>query len=616
MRTLNVGDYFLVSKNSISKMIGKDRVDEENVKATINYFENNGIEYFRGEVAIEEGNISFKQEFLNGEKIHIDTEARFGNSFLLHLDSLCEKEESFYSGKESYIEDIITIKQKEFKDGDLYTIPLSSMNNYDKLAFSDEFNESIERAINVGLKNIVFSVNYKDGTRKSAGDDLSDYYSDKNTERFDYSQFSISKSPVIRLFITNSLGETQFSLVELNNKEDYENLMKDNGDIVSRKFFSENVCKKHNANVLNFISILKENTLSLLLDIKEVRDNMEFIGNFRSDEHNFISTYNMRNYFKQHQLNKMVKLNDIKAVLIKKEDLSRNEKSNMNKESTHLVILSLPNQLNSKYLNLLKVEAILENGIYHYSKEKETISVFEFNKLIEESKNINFVKNDNNEKIPEIDFEYNQYKQMVKEKSEVFNGIEKGYAYLVGLNDIKKSIKSNEALNKIKIAESLGATSFILNVSSPHYFLMSDSAFENNSKVYIDRQRFVEMRLYPISGENYSVLNLELLSLMDENELTKENIAKTQELALKKGSIHDLYIGDFKAMESITLETVDTLNIISKVKDKMKLIEERKNPYFDMTTSLNDSILKMFSRMIKKGITEEKELRKSKKMNF
>ena len=218
--------------------------------------------------------------------------------------------------------------------------------------------------------------------------------------------------------------------------------------------------------------------------------------------------------------------------------------------------------------------------------------------------------------MPEIDFEYNQYKQMVKEKSEVFNGIEKGYAYLVGLNDIKKSIKSNEALNKIKIAENLGATSFILNVSSPHYFLMSDSAFENNSKIYIDRQRFVEMRLYPISGENYSVLNLELLSLMDENELTKENNARTQELALKKGSINDIYRGDFKAMESINLETLDTLNVISKVKDKMKLIEERKNTYFDMTTSLNDSIVKMFSRMIKKEITEEKELKKSKKMNF
>lgn len=47
MRTLNFGDHFLVSKKAISEMLGKERVDEKNVNATIKFFENNGIEYFR-----------------------------------------------------------------------------------------------------------------------------------------------------------------------------------------------------------------------------------------------------------------------------------------------------------------------------------------------------------------------------------------------------------------------------------------------------------------------------------------------------------------------------------------------------------------------------------------
>jgi hypothetical protein len=140
---------------------------------------------------------------------------------------------------------------------------------------------------------------------------------------------------------------------------------------------------------------------------------------------------------------------------------------------------------------------------------------------------------------------------------------------------------------------------------------MSDSPFENNEKIYIDRTRFVEMKLYPVSGANHRALNLDLISLMDKEELTKENIERMQEIALKKGSIHDVYVGDFKPMDCINLETFDALNVISKVKDKMLLIEDRKNPYFNMTTSLDDSILKMFSRIMSKKMSEEKEVKKT-----
>lgn len=610
MRTLNVGDYFLVSRNSISEMLGEDRVDEENVKATIKYFEEHGVEYFKGVVNLINGNMAFEQYFLDENKEKVDIKAAFGSSFLLHLDSICKKEESYYSGEISSIDDKFNVNGKDFYDGDLYTIPLSAMVEYDKKPFSDQFNESIERALSVGLKNIVLSVNFKDGERKSAGDDLTDYFSDKNTERFDYSQFSLSKSPAIRLFITNNLGENHFSLGDLDSKEDYESLISDNTEIVSRKFFSEKVCQKHNSNVLNFISTLKENTLSLLLDIKEVMKNIDFIGNFRSEKYNFIGAYDMRNHFKEYKLNKMINLNDVKAIFIKKEDLPEEEKQRIGENSTHIVVLSLPNQLDHRYLNLFKVEAVFSNGVYNYSKDKESISAFQFNKLIEESKDINVVKN-NGEKQPEVEFEYNQYRQMIKEKSEVFNGIEKGYAYIVNLSDIKNIIKSKSALQTIEKVENLGANAFILNVSSPHYFLMSDSPFENNEKIYIDRTRFVEMKLYPVSGANHRALNLDLISLMDKEELTKENIERMQEIALKKGSINDVYVGDFKPMDCINLETFDALNVISKVKDKMLLIEDRKNPYFNMTTSLDDSILKMFSRIMSKKMSEEKEVKKT-----
>lgn len=611
MRTLNLGDHFLVSKKAISEMLGKERVDEKNVNATIKFFENNGVEYFRGVVSIKQGNMDFEQHFLDKNKEKVEVKARFGNSFLLHLDSICEKEESFYSGKAGEISDPFIVKDSYFYDGDLYSFPLSSMVNYDLSKFSDSFNESIKRALNVGLKNIVFSVSYKDGIRKSAGDDLSDYYSDKNTEDFDYSQFSMSQSPVVRLFITNNLGENHFSLSDLNDEKDYEDLVNDNADMVSRKFFSEKVCAEYNSNVINFITTLKENTLSLLLGIKEVRDNLEFIGNFRSEEKNFIGTYEMRNYFKLHQLNKMTELDNIKAILIDKDNLSKEEKEKMDKSSTHLMILPLPNQLDNRYTNLVKVEAIFNQGVYIYQEEKENINVFDFNKLIQESKDINIIrKNDPNEIQPETKFEYNRYKQWVKENSEVFEGIEKGYVYLADIKDIKHEIKSKEILEKINYVESLGATKFILNVSSPHYFLMSDSSFENNDKIYINRSRFVEMRLYPLSSD-LNIINTELLSMIPKEDLTPEIIKLSQE---KKGSVHDVYNGPFQSMESIKLESYDTINVIHKVKEKMILIEDRKNPYFEMTNSLNDAILKMFSEKAKKNLIEEKEVKKNKSL--
>lgn len=611
MRTLNLGDHFLVSKKAISEMLGKDRVDEKNVNATIKFFENNGVEYFRGVVSIKQGNMDFEQHFLDKNKEKVEVKARFGNSFLLHLDSICEKEESFYSGKAGAISDPFIVKDSYFYDGDLYSFPLSSMVNYDLSKFSDSFNESIKRALNVGLKNIVFSVSYKDGIRKSAGDDLSDYYSDKNTEDFDYSQFSMSQSPVVRLFITNNLGENHFSLSDLNDEKDYEDLINDNADMVSRKFFSEKVCAEYNSNVINFITTLKENTLSLLLGIKEVRDNLEFIGNFSSEDKNFIGTYEMRNYFKLHQLNKMTELDNIKAILIDKDNLSKEEKEKMDKSSTHLMILPLPNQLDNRYTNLVKVEAVFNQGVYIYQEEKENINVFDFNKLIQESKDINIVrKNDPNEIQPETKFEYNKYKQWVKENSEVFEGIEKGYVYLADIKDVKHEIKSKEILEQINYVESLGATKFILNVSSPHYFLMSDSSFENNDKIYINRSRFVEMRLYPLSSD-LNIINTELLSMIPKEDLTPEIIKLSQE---KKGSVHDVYNGPFQSMESIKLESYDTINVIHKVKEKMILIEDRKNPYFEMTNSLNDAILKMFSEKARKNLIEEKEVKKNKSL--
>lgn len=304
-------------------------------------------------------------------------------------------------------------------------------------------------------------------------------------------------------------------------------------------------------------------------------------------------------------------LDNIKAILIDKDNLSKEEKEKMDKSSTHLMILPLPNQLDNRYTNLVKVEAIFNQGVYIYQEEKENINVFDFNKLIQESKDINIIrKNDSNEIQPETKFEYNRYKQWVKENSEVFEGIEKGYVYLADIKDIKHEIKSKEILEKINYVESLGATKFILNVSSPHYFLMSDSSFENNDKIYINRSRFVEMRLYPLSSD-LNIINTELLSMIPKEDLTPEIIKLSQE---KKGSVHDVYNGPFQSMESIKLESYDTINVIHKVKEKMILIEDRKNPYFEMTNSLNDAILKMFSEKAKKNLIEEKEVKKNKSL--
>lgn len=118
------------------------------------------------------------------------------------------------------------------------------------------------------------------------------------------------------------------------------------------------------------------------------------------------------------------------------------------------------------------------------------------------------------------------------------------------------------------------------------------------------------MRLYPLSSD-LNIINTELLSMIPKEDLTPEIIKLSQE---KKGSVHDVYNGPFQSMESIKLESYDTINVIHKVKEKMILIEDRKNPYFEMTNSLNDAILKMFSEKAKKNLIEKKEVKKNKSL--
>lgn len=63
---------------------------------------------------------------------------------------------------------------------------------------------------------------------------------------------------------------------------------------------------------------------------------------------------------------------------------------------------------------------------------------------------------------------------------------------------------------------------------------MSDHELKDNGKIIIPTERFLEGRIYPVYGKNKKIVNLELLSLFDENELNEDNIKKLIQMNEKK----------------------------------------------------------------------------------
>lgn len=605
---LDINDYFEINIQNLEKALSYERSDLKNIEGTIKYFKNNGISLFKATVVEEEGRVKFKQEFFDINKNKIETNAYFGESFVLHLDSVCDKESFYYSDKNTDLDTPFNIKGRNFYNGDLFTVSLSSFENYDKTPFSDKFNKSIKNAIKEGLTNIVFSVNYKGDNLKSAGDDLTEFFDNVNEEKYDYSAFNAIKKPIIRLFLTNNLGNSHFSLNDLS--KDEEKYLSGN-ERVENLFFGEPAQKQYNGRMVSTMSQLKENTLTLMLNVPQVEKNLEMIGNFDDKVSNFISSYDMLNHFKNHQINKMDILTDVKAIRIKKEDLDISEFTLSNKESTHVILLPIKNEIDERYINLIRVEAVKDNEGYKYNKEKEYISVERFNNIIATSKNKEIIKEKHD--FIKIESEYETNRQINKEKSVIFNDIEKHFAYLITVEELAKTIKDPKINEQLEMLKKLEVKNCIINISSPNHFLLSDSYFENNNDIFIDRNRFLETRIYPIDNKNNRYIDIDLLSLIENKDIEnsfKINFANDKK-PKTKSNIHTNYIPS----NNMKLNTNDTLSIIKESAKNMSLIEDRKNPFFEMANVLDDYILRMYARQINEKIPDNSQTLKILKKN-
>lgn len=605
---LDIGDYFEINIDNLKKALSYERADVKNIEGTIKYFKNNDISSFKAVVAENDGRVEFEQEFFNSKKEKIEAKAVFNESFILHLDSICDKEDFYYSTKNTDLNTPFNIKGRNFYNGDLFTFPLSAFEKYDETKFNDKFNKSIKNAINEGLTNIVFSINYRGENLKSAGDDLTDYFSNMDIEKYDYSSFNAIKKPIIRLFLTNNLGNSHFSLNDL--VEENEKYL-DSNERVENLFFGEPAQRKYNGKMISSMSQLKENTLILMLNVPQVEENLEIIGNFDDKESNFISSYDMLNHFKKHQINKMDLLTDIKAIRIKKEDLSELESNLLEKDSTHIVLLPIKNEIDGRYIDLIKVEAIKNKESYKYGEEKEYISLERFNDIIEKSKNKEIIKE--NQNFIEVESEYETNRKIDKSKSLILNNIEKNFAYVIPVDELVKTVKDLKVKEQLEILKRLDVKNCIMNISSPHYFLLSDSYFENNNDIFIDRSRFLETRIYPIDNKNNKYIDIELLSLIEKNDIEnsfKVNFANDKKIECKS-NVHSNYISS----NNIKLNTNDTLNIIKDSAKNMFLIEERQNPFFEMANVLDDYILRMYSRKINEKILENDQSKKISKKN-
>lgn len=597
VKILNLGDFFMFSLEDLKKINqnkqDNDRIDHENIEHAIRFFYQNNVAFFRADVVLsEDDNVSFKQTFLDENKSEISVLGMFGNEFLLHLHECCPMVESYNEPSLLSLDTPILINDLNFYDADLYCIPLSAFQHYDLSLFTKKFNHAVLGARKKELTHLVFQINYPDLERKSAGDDLTNLFR-KDPFKFDYSIFNFTQNPFIRLFFTNKFGECHFNL---NNVSEVKK-ENDNDSLANNAFYSEAPNKQYMGGGLDFISTLTPISLHRLLQIDSVRKSIEQIGNFRSDEYNYISTYDARNLFKQHQINKMIHLNEIKAVFIDRNDLPKEYHSTLLPETTHLVFLPIDHQEKPQFKQIFMVEAVSIDGVYHYNEIKKEISISAFNHTIGKSKNIQVIKKSEDElKNTEIFFPFGKYREIEisDERSGIAYGINFGNAYTIPLVSIKHSINKNSSTYKeIEDLESLGVSNCIVHASFPYQFLLSDDEMVINDRIYFERERQLELRVYPLKKDTFEFLDLD-----EENY----QLHKDEDNIYKK----------LISAPNIKLNTGDTLNVLKEHHSEMHLIEERKNPFFRLSSVLTRHMLRMYNEMLleEKKLSEENKTSK------
>lgn len=595
-KILSLGDHFMFSLEELKKINQNkqenDRIDHYSIEQAIYFFEKTGATFFNVNVILDEDNISFSQSFLDENKNKIPTNAIFGDDFLLHIYEVCPMVENNKTPTKLSLETPISINGVNFYDGDLYCIPLSSLDDYDQSLFIDDFNLAISQAKEKELTHIIFSIGFPDGKRKSADDDFIEFFR-KGMSNIDYSCFNFSQSPFVRMFFTNKFGECHISLDDL---FDGVNKVESKDHFSSHAFYSETPNKDYFNEALDSITTMTVRSLYKLFQIECVKKSIELIGNFRSDEYNYISTYKARSLFKQHQINKMTHLNDIKAIFISKSDLSESERLNLSPETTHLVFLPVDHKEHPEFKQIFSVEAVGSSGQYQYNETKKEISVSEFNKIIKQAKHFQIIEKSedeakNNPCAP-LFFPFGVERKLESKISEIAYGIEFGSAYLLPLSSIKKSMNKNSPTYKeIEHIDSLNVKNCIVNVSFPYHFLASDEKLMLNDHVYFERERHLEMRVYPLKGDSF-----EFLDVIKESDQ----------------AIHDKKESNDKKpipANNIKLNTGDSLNILKHQHSEMDLIEDRKNPFFKRSSVLTERMLKMYADMLLKKYELPKKTR-------
>lgn len=588
-KILNLGDFFMFSLEDLKKINqnkqDNDRIDHKNIEQAICFFDENNISFLRTDIVLKNERVIFEQKFLDLDHNIIFDEALFDQYFLLHLNSIISMEESQYSLKPFSLSEPFKINEMNFYDGDLYAIPISAIEDHKNHELGEKFSHAILRSKERNLTHLIISINYECDFRSNAEDDLTSLY----TKKYKTSYLNPNENPIIHSFLTNNLGNKHYRFSEMD--DDYYDDLTSN-EIVENSFYSEKNNTNYN-NLLGFIDNLSKNALKSLLNSQKIIDHIEFIGNFQTNDKNFISTYQARQVFKEHQIRKMTHLDDIKAVFISKQDLPEKIRNTLSLNSSHLVYLPINNKHAPNFTQIIKLEAYFKNGIRHYDHQKNEVDIFEFNDVINNSKNIEIIMKDNEQnKKQETFFPYRNNK-ISDDLSELAFNIKIGTSYLISLAALKKSIKTSDALTHLNYLEHLNVDNCIVSINIPYYFLESDRSFENNDKIYIERARHPELRIYPLKNGTYEFLDLKNLDFDIKEKQPIESVYEKLNPAT-----------------NIILNTGDCIHVLKEQNHTMNEIESsvnnERNIHFQISYILNNFILKSYFRKLENKSLEEK----------
>ena len=604
MRMLNVDDFFVVSLDELKKNKDREDVDKENFLATINFFESNEIDHFKATLKADNDRIYFHQEFFDKNGVSLEINASFGDKILLHFDNVCEKKKSFYSNKKGSINSVFNVGNIQYRDGDLFFFPVSILEKRDVTLFSGKFNEQINNAIKNKMKNIVFSFHYQDDFRKKASDDFSDFFSGQKDE-FGYSLLNPEISGRVDLFFTDDIGSYHLSLSDFSDRKQER---KRNEHLIetSNLFYGNDINEDEHQHYLDNVSMLRENTLKTFASIPGFEKSLSYIGNFHSEENKFISAFHMRKHFKNYQQRNHYNLENIQCVLIKKEDLPKRYQDEMIKDENTMIIIPSINEKDDRLINVDIAYINVLDDKFKQSGNKRRIGIYELNTIIDESKSIDVkILKDHSTK-ERFPFEYDRYGRVERSLTKLYSHVEKANIYSVDVDTAISLLNNDAQKEQLSSLKSLGIKDVMVNFFTHHNFLMSDHELKDNGKIIIPTERFLEGRIYPVYGKNKKIVNLELLSLFDENELTEDNIKKLIQMNEKKKSVSFIH-AKFIALQGIELETSASIDFIEKGASKMKVIEERKSPHFNKATVIDDYLGDVLSEIWELKISENKK---------